>query len=74
MEPGLRSAGLPMPGSIFAAGGDALAGLEAEGAQLRREGVEGGAAEAAEGEREWRYRSCAVSPERAGVGPGEARA
>ena len=51
MEPGLRSAGLPMAGSILAAAGDALAGFEAEGAELRREGIEGGAAEAAEGER-----------------------
>ena len=51
MEPGLRSAGLPMPGSSLAAGGDALARLESEGAQLRREGVEGGAAEAAERKR-----------------------
>ena len=48
---GLEVGGIAHAGLDFAAAGDALARFEAEGAELGREGVEGGAAEAAEGER-----------------------
>ena len=40
-----------MTGSSLRAASDALARFEPEGAELRRKGVEGGAAESAEGER-----------------------
>ena len=48
---GLEVGGIAHAGLDFAAAGDALARFESEGAELGREGVEGGAAEAAEGER-----------------------
>src|SRR4051812_47307712 len=48
---GLDVGGVAHAGRDLSTRGNALAGLEAEGAELRREGVERGAAEAAEGER-----------------------
>ena len=47
---GLEVGGIAHGGLDFAAAGDALAGFESEGAELRREGIERGAAESAEGE------------------------
>ena len=48
---GLEVGGIAHAGFDLGAGGDALARLESERAELGREGVEGGAAESAEGER-----------------------
>ena len=48
---GLEVGGIAHGGLDLAAAGDALARFESEGAELRREGVERGAAESAEGER-----------------------
>ena len=48
---GLEVGGVAHDWFEFAAAGDALARFEPEGAELGGEGVEGGAAEAAEGER-----------------------
>ena len=47
---GLEVGGIAHGGLDLAAGGNALPRLEAEGAQLGRKGVEGGAGESAEGD------------------------